>query len=80
MWRKLSSSMPKKLNDLQLSTPIEFQSQLDKIGYLTKVFCPYCGGSGKLYAMQSVALIGGGSVRGSDTIVKCNHCRGTGRC
>lgn len=41
--------------------------------------CPLCFGSGKLRAMQRVALFGGGSIRGKDTTVKCTHCDGTGR-
>lgn len=40
--------------------------------------CPYCLGSGKLKTMQSVAIIGGGSVRGSDIKVKCKYCNGSG--
>lgn len=40
--------------------------------------CPYCFGSGKLKAMQSLAIIGGGSIRGSDTKVKCKYCGGSG--
>ena len=49
-----------------------------KIPTLTDL-CPYCFGSGKVKAMQSVALFGGGSVRGNDTTVKCTSCNGTGR-
>lgn len=40
--------------------------------------CPYCCGSGKLKAMQSVAVINGGSIRGKDKNVKCKYCNGTG--
>lgn len=40
--------------------------------------CPYCLGSGKLKAMQSVAISYGWSVRGKDTQVECIHCKGTG--
>ena len=49
-----------------------------KIPTLTDL-CPYCLGSGKVKAMQSVALFGGGSVRGNDTTMKCSSCNGTGR-
>lgn len=49
-----------------------------KIPALTDL-CPYCLGSGKVRAMQSVALFGGGSIRGKDTMVKCTYCKGTGR-
>lgn len=40
--------------------------------------CSYCLGSGKLKAMQSSAVIGGGSIRGVDTKVKCEYCGGSG--
>lgn len=40
--------------------------------------CSYCLGSGKLKAMQSSAVIGGGSIRGVDTKVKCEYCGGGG--
>ncbi len=40
--------------------------------------CPYCFGSGRLKAMQSVAICDGVSVRGKDMQVKCEHCKGTG--
>lgn len=32
-----------------------------------------------LFAMQNMAVIGGGSVRGPDAKVDCNLCNGTGR-
>lgn len=41
--------------------------------------CPVCLGSGKVKAMQRLALFGGGSVRGPDTQVVCTYCSGTGR-
>lgn len=40
--------------------------------------CPYCFGTGKLKAMQSVAIYGGGSIRGKDAQVKCKFCNGVG--
>lgn len=40
--------------------------------------CPYCLGTGKLKAMQSVSVIGGGSIRGSDIKAKCKYCNGSG--
>ena len=40
--------------------------------------CPYCLGSGKLKAMQSLYTLKEGSIRGKDTTVKCTHCNGTG--
>lgn len=40
--------------------------------------CPYCLGNGNLNAMQSMALIGGGSISGKDIKVKCKYCNGTG--
>ncbi len=40
--------------------------------------CPYCLGSGELKSMQSLAVIGRGSIRGADTKVKCKHCGGSG--
>lgn len=50
-----------------------------KINVLKDVkFCPYCFGTGKLKAMQSAAIYGGGSVRGKDKFVKCEFCKGTG--
>lgn len=50
-----------------------------KIDMNSKIkLCPYCFGSGKLEAMQSVAISYGWSIRGKDTQVKCIHCKGTG--
>lgn len=40
--------------------------------------CAYCFGSGRLKAMQSVALFGGGSIQGRDTTMKCPYCKGKG--
>ncbi|MFR2887939.1 MAG: hypothetical protein ACLTDM_07085 [Clostridium butyricum] len=40
--------------------------------------CPYCLGSGKLKAMQSIVISYGWSIRGKDTQVECIHCKGTG--
>lgn len=40
--------------------------------------CPYCFGSGKLKAMQSAMTYDAGSIRYSDTKIKCSHCNGTG--
>lgn len=40
--------------------------------------CPLCGGKGLLKAMQRMALMGGGSVRGPDTWMVCIYCNGTG--
>lgn len=40
--------------------------------------CPYCFGTGKLKAMQSMATYNAGSVRGKDATVKCTFCKGRG--
>lgn len=40
--------------------------------------CPYCLGTGKLKAMQSLATFNGVSIRGKDTTVKCEYCNGIG--
>lgn len=40
--------------------------------------CPYCLGAGKLKAMQSASVIGGESIRVSDTKAKCKYCNGSG--
>lgn len=40
--------------------------------------CPYCYGSGKLKAMQSVVTFNGVSIRGKDVTVKCEYCNGSG--
>jgi len=57
----------------------ELEIKIDiKVPNLTNT-CPYCLGSGKLKAMQSAAMFGGGSIRVQDTKVKCEHCNGTGR-
>lgn len=66
--------MPKNLSE-----PFEFKNTLDEISILSKDICLHCEGSGKLYAMQNMAVIGGRSVRGPDVKVKCNHCNGVGR-
>lgn len=79
MWNKLNNSTPKELSEIRPMTATEFQEQLDKVGYLAKDICFHCGGSGNLNAMQNMAIIGGDSVRGPDTKVKCNHCKGSGR-
>lgn len=62
-----------------LGESLEFQKSLDEIGTLSKDICHHCGGSGKLRAMQSMASVGGGSMRGPDTSIECNQCNGTGR-
>lgn len=41
-------------------------------------FCPFCFGSGKLKAMQSLANFDKGSIRGKDAAVKCKYCDGSG--
>ena len=41
--------------------------------------CPYCHGTGGTRRMQSMAQIGGPSLRGPDLISICPHCLGTGR-
>lgn len=41
--------------------------------------CPICGGSGKIKAMQRMAVFGGGSIRGPDTKITCPHCKGGGK-
>ena len=79
MWSGLNNPMPKIFKEPQLKTSIDFQNSLDEISILLKGLCFHCGGSGKLNAMQSMAVIGGESVRGPDTKVKCNLCNGTGR-
>ncbi len=71
--------MPKELVRTLHRKPTEFQNSLDAIAKLSKDICCHCGGSGKLNAMQNMAIIGGGSVRGPDTTTKCNFCNGTGR-
>jgi len=58
---------------------IDFQNSLDEIRTIAKDICPHCGGSGGLRAMQSMAVMGGGTVRGPDTTVKCETCNGKGR-
>ncbi|SNR95708.1 hypothetical protein SAMN05446037_100281 [Anaerovirgula multivorans] len=40
--------------------------------------CPYCLGTGKLKAMQNAMTYDAGTIRYKDTLVKCNHCNGTG--
>lgn len=40
--------------------------------------CSYCLGSGNLKVMQSLAVIGGGSIRGVNAKVKCKYCGGSG--
>lgn len=49
-----------------------------KIEPLKMNICPYCLGTGKLKAMQSLATFNKGSVRGKDTTVKCKYCNGEG--
>jgi len=79
MWSGLNNTMPKSLKEPQLKNSIDFQKSLDEISILSKDMCFHCGGSGDLFAMQNMAVIGGGSVRGPDTTTKCNLCNGTGR-
>lgn len=52
---------------------------MDRVSIDLGDLCPLCLGSGKLKAMQRLALFGGGSVRGPDTRVTCTYCNGTGR-
>lgn len=42
--------------------------------------CPFCFGTGKLKALQNMAIYNGGSIRGKDKQIKCKYCNGTGRC
>lgn len=78
MWNKLNNTVPKQLENPQLMTSLEFKNGLDRVAEISKDICHHCGGSGELNAMQSMAIIGGGSVRGPDTKVKCNQCKGRG--
>lgn len=71
--------LPTGIGNSLLRDPIEIKISLDDIDLLSKDLCPHCGGSGRLKAMQSMAVIGGSSIRGSDTTVKCNSCNGIGR-
>ena len=71
--------MPKGIGESLLREPIEFKVSLDEISILSKDICPNCGGTGRLRAMQSMAVIGGSSVRGPDTTTECNFCNGAGR-
>lgn len=41
--------------------------------------CPICGGSGKIKAMQGMAVFDGGSIRGPDTWMVCLYCKGGGK-
>ena len=75
----LNSALPKSLGESLHRKPIEFKNSLSEINLFVKDICSHCGGSGRLGAMQLVAVMGGGSVRGSDTTTECNYCNGTGR-
>ena len=57
----------------------EGKSMQIKIDMNSKIkLCPYCFGSGKLKAMQSVAVCRGVSARSEDIQVECKHCKGIG--
>lgn len=71
--------MPKGLENPLLREPIEFEIALDNINVILKDTCSTCGGSGLRPAMQLMAVIGGGSLRGPNTLDKCDICKGTGR-
>jgi len=75
----LNSVLPKKLEEALNREPTEFQNSLDEIRTIAKDICPHCGGSGRLRAMQMATVMGGGTVRGPDTTVKCKTCNGKGR-
>lgn len=62
------------MDDKSLSKEL-YESFIKAMGQI----CPMCGGSGKMKAMQRLALFGGGSIRGPDTRVTCPHCKGRGR-
>lgn len=69
---KLPNSLPKTINELSIGSSLQ-------IGVPNKIFindiCWNCSGTGKLKAMQSMAVIGGGSVRGPDTTIRCSFCK-----
>lgn len=56
---------------------MEFNISIPKCIEIKFKMCPYCFGSGRLKAMQSMSTYGGGSIRGKDTQVKCRFCNGT---
>lgn len=45
--------------------------------FANKSICPFCLGTGRLKAMQSIATYNG-SIRGKDKTVKCKYCNRTG--
>lgn len=76
MERRLNNELPSEINTFNIK--MDFEDQLKKINLLAKNICSCCGGSGKIRAMQSMAVFGGKPVRGLDTKVKCNNCNGKG--
>lgn len=60
-------------NGVNMDLRASITEELDKYK-----FCPLCYGTGKLKAMQSIVDYKLNSIRGKDTQVKCNHCKGVG--
>lgn len=58
---------------------IGISSYIDAMPSMKSGVCPYCLGTGGTRKMQSMAQIGGPSLRGPDLIRVCPHCLGTGR-
>lgn len=58
---------------------IGISSYADAMSSMKSGVCPYCLGTGGTRKMQSMAQIGGPSLRGPDLIRVCPHCLGTGR-
>lgn len=76
---KIGNKLPKVCTDAPTEIAVDFDKAFSEISLIAVDLCPSCGGSGGLKAMQSMAVIGGSSVRGPDTTTKCNFCNGTGR-
>lgn len=62
--------------DFTIMGDTDFFPDLDT---LLRDMCPYCLGSGKMWAMQLCMTYDAGTVRGPDTTVTCSACKGTGR-
>lgn len=53
---------------------IGISAYADAMSYMKDGVCPYCHGTGRIRKMQSMAQIGGPSLRGPDIISVCPYC------
>jgi len=67
------------VNQIVTGMYIGISAYADAMSSMKAGACPYCHGTGVTRKMQSMAQIGGPSLRGPDIISVCPYCLGTGK-